>query len=241
MRHGCPEPEDLLAGYGPGGDKDALREHVADCARCRSLLAARDCFLSAKDAAAGDPDEAARLADADARLADVIARATGTVAGSKAAGGGSASAHHRAPARRSFWKPSYTWPTALAAVLVAATGIWLVTSGPGSGTRGGAVAPREQIWRGAGDGRLPAPAPQVTIPARGGLRLDWRAVAGADRYVVTLLDGELATLADLDAGGATGLDLSADAVPDRARGGFFVVTAYVGKRELGRWSPVRLP
>jgi len=236
MKHGCPEPEDLLAGYDTDGEDGPLRAHVAGCARCRALVAARDCFLHCDEATAADPEEAARLADADRRLAEAIAGAAGPVVTGNHAGGG-----ERRAARHFTRNAFRAWPAALAAAVVASVGIWLVTSGPETGAPGGGPAPREQTWRGAGEHRLPTPAPEASHLPDGGLHLGWRRVSGADRYTVTLLDGDLATLADLDAGDATGLDLPADAVPARVRGGFFVVTAYSGDRELGRWTPAPLP
>ncbi len=61
-------PDEALAAFVAPGARDARREHLAGCPRCRARLASYLSFLQAEDVAGADPD------DAGARLAALLRR-----------------------------------------------------------------------------------------------------------------------------------------------------------------------
>ena len=217
MRSDCPRTEDILLAHG-SGTEHGLRTHLDACVRCRVLLAAHDRFLA--DPPAADADETARVADAGRRLATFTA-----------------ALHTPGDRRRRSW----TWPLGLAAVIVVATGFWLLFPDPEAPPHDGTLPAAGQIWRGDGSGGMSDPPPAAELLADGGLRLGWTAVDGAERYEVVLLGADLTELSRWDAGRATSLTIAAEALADGAPAGFFVVAAYAAERELGHWAPVPLP
>ncbi|MBN2171333.1 MAG: hypothetical protein JW819_08440 [Candidatus Krumholzibacteriota bacterium] len=177
---------------------DPRRRHLAECPRCRALLASYRQFVVPGDLPAGaDPMDAAR------RLEAALARA---MVADAAPAGGAAQARSAAP-RRFWWRllprsvPQRTalaLATALAFVLVLPHVLPLPA---GSGD--------DRILRGRD--RIAA-GPVLAAPRSlfgGGLMLAWTASADADGYRVVIYDTALVQVATLDAGRDTTLLLPA--------------------------------
>lgn len=186
----------------PAGDPGLA--HLAGCPRCRARLASYRSFAAGAAAAGADPD------DAEGRLAQALHRAIAETPRARSRRFG--------PPAHGAWRPAL----ALAAVLVAAVGLWRFAATP----RPGAVEP--PVLRGE---TVAAPAP-VPLAGRaladGRLVLSWRRQPGADAYRVALHGADLAEAARVEAGNDSTVSVS----PGAAR--FWRVIALRGGDEIGR-------
>jgi hypothetical protein len=196
---------------------DPRRRHLADCARCRARLAAYRAFESPP----GLP-EGADLPDAEARLGAFLQQEIGV--GEEPA----------RPRRRDWRRPLL----ALAAVLVVAVGLTLVTDD-------GEGPPRTPILRGdeeavrQGGVRAGALAAASEVDADGRVVLSWSAVGDADTYRVVLYGADLSELDSFDAGPATSLTLDPADLPAAEAGLVWTVIALRAGDEVLR-SPARV-
>jgi len=187
-RTNCYQVEALedIAGLREG---DPRLTHLADCPRCRARLAQYRSFMAAEAPPGADPDDAQR------RLAEVVAVSGQAQANDGRTGG-------RGGLLSWLSLPALRPALALAVVLVVALGIWRVAdlAGPREGA--------ERVLRGEGPRQGEAFEPMAVGALPGGrVRLSWRAVEGADSYVVVLHAGDLAETARLDPVTGTELDL----------------------------------
>jgi hypothetical protein len=165
--------------------RDGVEAHLAACDTCRSGVALLR--LGEKESDEAVPPE-------------MVRRARGP-----AAAAGRPEAGDAAPVAEARRGRRFVLPVAAGLVATLGLAIWLGSRGPalapgGAGPDGPAEAPIER-----GDG---VPALEAISPARGdvvpagSLTFRWKAVEGADRYVVTLLDAGGAGIAAIETGPA---------------------------------------
>lgn len=220
------EPEDL-------GDLAALppedpRVRALD-SRARAQLRAYQEFV-----APGQVPEGARVADAERKLGEALEREIGAPVGSPTP----AHSAPAAPRRGGGWLGELLAPRlrpalAMAAVLIVAGGVWLITSAP---RREGAP-----LMRGPGptvpESGLVAAAPKP-LPD-GSLRLSWTPAAEAASYTVVFLSPDLAEITRVTDLGTTHVDLRPGSLPNGLKPGTWVlwrVLAMRGEDEVARSS-----
>lgn len=208
----CPDITEIVGAEGLPDDHP-LRLHLAECARCRASLKAYRAFLADETGDDVTDDELDRAGE----------RLTAFIDGRLPGAGEPRRARGAGDLRR--WLP-------MAAVLVAAVGIWAVgprLTNPGDG----------DVMRGDTVG---ATAETVTVTAIAGneVMLRWTPMAGADDYVVILWTAALEEFARLEPVTATGQRVAWDvtAVPGPTH---LTVVARQGGREIERSELISLP
>lgn len=203
MNDRCLNPEEL-AGL---ATDDPRWGHVENCPACRAITQSLAAFLTPTDFPA-DSD----LADADTRLSAVLEQEIGS--------GGTVV--RPAP---TFWTPFRVRTlAAVAAVLVVAVGLSLVSPGP-------IGPPQEPVLRGIGTPAAPFGCQMATLE-NGVFQVSWPPVTDATSYRVVVYGEDLQELATFDVGPATTFEL----IPP-AGAAFCRIVALCAGDELGKSDP----
>ncbi len=181
MSHRCHAAEDLAALVGLPAD-DPRRRDVEACPRCAGLLAEVTAFL------AGDPElPSDELARAERHLAASLAACAADAAA------GTTTVPAAPPSRRRLadgrWRLGAGLALATAAVLALVALLPPEPTAPSGQVRGGGHVTGAALL-----GPVTVADTTATGLPAGSLRLDWPAVADADRYQIVLIGAALDTL-----------------------------------------------
>ena len=220
--------------------EDPRRQAAEADPRVAAQLRAYEEFL-----APGPLPDGADLAAAEARLLAALERELGVPLGESPRR--AAPVVSRPAGGRAHFLAWLTGPALRPALAVAATLVVVAAAATLLAPRGGREAPN---LRGPADGSLAPGAwdarPTAAAGGPGALRLAWSPAAGATRYAVVFLAGDLREVARIDDVTATECMLAADTLPAGLASGQAVlwrVTAYEGADEIGRsvTAPLTVP
>ncbi len=211
MSSQCPEVHELDL-YRDSSLDHPIQLHLQGCSRCQASLLALDAFVAGEDFPADENQESlspGNLAQADQKLKTFIDDLT--------------------PQRRQARVPR--WVLSMAAVLVAALGLWAV--GPGLHDSSLDLSP---VMRGDTPvfSTEPMTLTTVNLHHNGDLQLTWNPASGATHYQVVFWSSDLMETSRLPQVKKPSLLIRAQDLPDKKTSSLFSILAFRQEEEILR-------